>query len=184
MQARLPTDEKLRIETRRLVLEPILAGHAREMAFLLKDQDLYNFVPQDPPALEELEKTYRFWSQRISPTGDELWLNWVARMKSTGEAIGHFQAGVKEGPDSNLGYTVGRKFQRQGFASEALRGILSFLGSEIGIKSIKAWIDTRNIPSIALVEKLGMIQVGLVKNADNFKGTVSDEFVYEFTFGQ
>jgi RimJ/RimL family protein N-acetyltransferase len=110
--------------------------------------------------------------------------HWVARLKSTGDVVGHFQAGVKEGPDSNLGYTVGRKFQRHGFASEALRGILSLLGSEIGIKSIKAWIDTRNIPSILLVEKLGMVRIDFIKRADNFKGADSDEFVYQFTYDQ
>ncbi len=98
--------------------------------------------------------------------------------------MGHFQAGVKEGLDSNLGYTVGRKFQRQGFGSEGLRGILSFLGSELGIKSVKAWIDTRNNPSITMVEKLGMVRIGFIKSADNFKGTDSDEFIYQFTFDQ
>lgn len=184
MKSKLPNDEKLKIITKRLVLEPILISHANEMVALLKDHELYDYVPQDPPELEKLKKTYEFWSKRLSPEGDELWLNWVARQKSTGEAIGHFQAGVKEGPDSNLGYTVGRKFQRQGFAREALLGILSFLNTEIGIQSVKAWIDTRNIASIALVEKLGMVRIDFIKNADNFKGKNSDEFIYQITFDQ
>lgn len=145
---------------------------------------VYDFVPQDPPELEKLEKTYGFWSKRISPAEDELWLNWGARLKSTNEIIGHFQAGVKEGPDSNLAYTVGRKFQRLGFASEAIRAIISMLGSKLSIPCLKAWIDTRNFPSIKLVEKLGMVRVGFVKNADNFKGSNSDEFIYQFTFDQ
>lgn len=51
MQTKLPTDEKLRIETDRLVLEPILPAHAKEMVVLLRAPDLYNFVPQDPPEL-------------------------------------------------------------------------------------------------------------------------------------
>lgn len=182
MKAKLPSDEKLRIRTLRLTLEPILVSHATEMATLLKDAELYEFIPQDPPELTKLEKTYEFWSKRISPAGDELWLNWVARLNESGEVIGHFQAGVKEGTESNLGYTVGLKYQRRGFASEALQGILSFLKAEMGLTCVKAWIDTRNTASIKLVEKLGMLQVGFVEKADHFKGKDSDEYVYQFSF--
>lgn len=179
---RVPSDEMLLLVTDRLILEPILVSHASEMVSLLKDADLYSFVPQDPPELAKLEKTYDFWSKRASPAGDELWLNWAARNKQTGEVIGHFQAGVKEGTESNLGYTVGLCFQRQGFAKEALQAILSFLNEKMRLESIKAWIDTRNLASIALVEKLGMVKVGFIEKADHFKGKDSDEHVYQLIF--
>ncbi len=182
MVLKAPSDKTLLIETDRLTLEPILVSHAKEMFALLRDPDLYKFIPQDPPELTKLEKTYDFWSKRCSPTGDELWLNWAARMRKTGEVIGHFQAGVKEGTESNLGYTVGLRFQRQGFAMEALQAIFLFLNREMKLESIKAWIDARNFASIALVEKLGMVQIGFIKNAAHFKGADSDEYIYQFTF--
>ncbi len=181
MESKLPSDEKLTIETDRLMLEPVLKLHADEMVTLLSDSELYSFIPQDPPELEKLRKTYELWSKRVSPAGDELWLNWIARLKSTREAVGHFQAGLKDGKDSNIAYTVGLKFQRKGIAAEALRAILSFIEAEFRIESIKAWIDTRNVASINLVEKLGMVKVDLIKNADRFKGADSDEFIYQLT---
>ena len=116
MILKLPSDEKLLLITSRLTLEPIIASHAKEMSILLSNNDLYNYIPQVPPELGELEKTYEFWSRRISPIGDELWLNWAARLITTGEVVGHFQAGVKEGTESSLGYTVGVKYQNQGYA--------------------------------------------------------------------
>jgi ribosomal-protein-alanine N-acetyltransferase len=179
---KVPSDEKLLIKSERLTLEPILTSHAEEMVELLSDPELYTFVPQEPPELNKLIKTYDFWSKRISPEGNEIWLNWAARLTETGVVIGHFQAGIKEGTESNLGYTVGKQYQRNGFASEALRAILSFLNGEMDLKSIKAWIDTRNIASVKLVEKLGMTQIGVIKKADHFKGVDSDEFVYQFNF--
>ncbi len=178
-----PSDETLFLQTPRLRLEPILISHASEMVEVLKDPSLYEFVPQDPPTLSKLEKTYEFWSKRSSPSGDEIWLNWAARLISSGELIGHFQAGLKAGPDSNIAYTVAQKHQCQGYALEALVGIFNFLEQEMGSKSVKAWIDTRNEKSIRLVEKLGMKRVGYIKNADKFKGKDSDEFVYQIIWG-
>ncbi len=178
-----PSDEILLLKTPRLRLEPILISHATEMVEVLKDPELYEFVPQDPPTLTKLEQTYEFWSKRISPAGDEIWLNWAARLVSSGELIGHFQAGLKAGPDSNIAYTVGLKHQRKGYAEEALGEIINFLELGMSLKSVKAWIDTRNHPSINLVEKLGMKRVDFLKGADTFKGKDSDEFVYQMILG-
>ena len=182
MELIAPSDSNLLIKTERLTLEPVLISHAKEMAILLKDPELYDFVPQDPPEVSNLRKTYEVWSKRISPSRDELWFNWVARLNATNKAVGHFQAGVKSNSESNVAYTVGLRYQRQGFATEALKSILAFLNSTMGVKTVKAWIDTRNKASIDLVKKIGMVQVDFIKNADHFKNADSDEYVYQISF--
>jgi len=177
-----PSDAELLIKTKRLTLEPVLAIHAAEMIRVLADKKLYHYIPQDPPELEKLKKTYEFWESRISQEKDELWLNWVARWNETNQLIGHFQSGFKEPMDCSVAYTVGSEFQRQGFAIEALRAIFAFLNHSLDTKVIKAWIDTRNTASIHLVKKLKMKQVELIKKADHFKGKDSDEFVFQIDF--
>lgn len=173
-----PSDDHLIIRTDRLVLEPIKVTHANEMVTVLSDLQLYDFIPQDPPDLGKLEKTYEVWARRISPDKTELWLNWAARWKDSDKLIGHFQVGYK--PDeASIAYTVGLNFQRRGFALEALQEIIRFLKESLRCKTIKAWIDTRNKPSIELVKKLGMSQVNFIPKADHFKGADSDEFVFE-----
>jgi [ribosomal protein S5]-alanine N-acetyltransferase len=52
-----------------------------------------------------------------------------------------------------------------------------------GIISFKAWTDTRNLASHRLLEKLGFTKIEEIKNADEFKGSVSDEFVYSLEIG-
>ena len=180
----IPSDEKLLIKTKRLILEPILVSHANEMAKLLEDSELYTFIPNDPLDLAKLQKKYELWSKRISPDRDEIWLNWAARLTASDEVVGHFQVGVREGTESNLAYTVGLKWQRKGFALEALHAVLKFVNANMDLRVIKAWIDTRNIASIKLVEKIGMQRVGFVQKADHFKGSDSDEFIYQFSFSQ
>ena len=148
------------------------------MTVLLAHPDLHTYVPSDPPTLEMLKSEYKYWESRISPKEDELWLNWVGRLKSNGKLVGHFQAGVNASLEASIAYTIGKDFQRQGFAFEGFEKILDFLFEEISVKYVKAWIDTRNLASINLVKKLGMTQVELIVKADHFKGLDSDEFVF------
>ncbi len=172
-------DLELRIETDRLILEPICERHALDMTTLLSDPDLHTFIPSDPPTLEKLKSQYKYWESRISPKEDELWLNWVGRLKSNGRIVGHFQAGVKTSLEATIAYMIGKDFQRQGFAFEGLTKVIDLLFEGTRAKSVKAWIDTRNQASINLVKKLGMNQVEFIAKADHFKGSDSDEFVFE-----
>ena len=48
-------------------------------------------------------------------------------------------------------------------------------GSELA----EAFIDTRNRASLALVQRLGFTLRTTIYNADTFKGSSSDEYVYE-----
>jgi len=178
MNLKPPSDENLVIRTSRLILEPVKVEHASEMVSILSSPQLYNFVPQNPPDIEKLKKTYELWSKRISPEGDEIWLNWVARGNDNNQLVGHFQVGQKP-KECSIAYTVGLDFQRLGFAKEALLGIFSFLKVKMDTKIVKAWIDTRNAPSIELVKKLNMSQVSFISKADYFKGTDSDEYVFQ-----
>ncbi len=79
-----------------------------------------------------------------------------------------------------IAYTLGRTFWGAGYASEACRAALDHLGRASAVARVEAFIDTRNARSIALVERLGFIRRGFVANADYFKGSSSDEYVFEF----
>lgn len=170
--------EQPALSTLRLALEPITENHARELCELFLDPELHLFVPFEPLPFEKQRERCARWEKRLSPDGDELWLNWAARSKATGDVIAHFQAGVNRDAVASIGYLVARKSQGQGIATEGLENVLAYLRDDLGVHEAKAWIDTRNEPSIRLVKKLGMNQVGFVENADFFKGASSDEFVF------
>jgi RimJ/RimL family protein N-acetyltransferase len=136
-------------------------------------------MPDDPPSLEKLEDRYAFWEQRISPDKTEYWLNWVVFTKEDTIPIGTLQAGVHiESKVASIAYKVGSSFQRRGYATEGVIAMIEHLKSNYDVVQIKAWIDTRNQPSIKLVERIGMTQVEFIAKADHFKGSHSDEYVY------
>jgi RimJ/RimL family protein N-acetyltransferase len=174
----LPPFEQPKLSTPRLILEPIHEAHAEELWKLFEDPELHQFVPFDSESLEKQKQRCARWAKRRSPDGEELWLNWIVRDKNTGEAVAHLQSGMKTTGVASIGYVVARKYQGQGIATEGLKAIFSYLRESLGVLEIKAYSDTRNVASHRLAKKIGMIQVGFIRDADFFKGSSSDEFVF------
>ncbi|WP_322013211.1 GNAT family protein [Paraburkholderia sp. J12] len=167
------------LPTRRLHLEPLTEDHAAKMFDGRQDPVAYRHIPENPPgSLEELTARYRRLEPRRSPDGEEAWLNW-ALIDPNGEPHGYLQATVQlASKEAWIAYFVFPSSQRRGYASEALYALLPALRDAYGIQRFNAEIDTRNVASIRLVESLGFVLVEHVKNADEFKGSTSDEFHY------
>jgi RimJ/RimL family protein N-acetyltransferase len=167
------------LETPNLVLEPLTVAHADELLPHLADESLYTFVSQDPPpSLAWLRERYTRLERGRSPDGRELWLNWVIRPKS-GEAVGTVQATCSPDLTALIAYEIYTPFQRRGLATEAVAAMIDHLRSDVGMKRIGAFVDTRNERSWRLLERLGFKRQRRIENADVFKGATSDEFEYE-----
>jgi ribosomal-protein-alanine N-acetyltransferase len=179
----IPTDTELTLITDRLILEPTKETHAEEMILLFQDPNLFKYIPQEPQKdLEKLRSIYRKRESKVSPQKDQLWLNWIGRNKETKQIVGEFQATVYlEKIAAEIAYSIDIAHQGQHYAYEAMSVINKFLFNSFSIQSITAYIDTRNEASIKLVEKLGMQKVNFIKDADEFKGSKSDEYVFEIT---
>ncbi|WP_374348813.1 GNAT family N-acetyltransferase [Chitinimonas sp.] len=166
------------LTTERLTLEPITEAHAAQLFAGLSNPNLYQFIPQEPPAsVEALAARYKRLESRSSPSGDEWWLNWAVRL-TDGEYVGYVQATVDEDNAAILGWTMFTAHQRRGYATEALRRLCTHLEGPFMAEEFKAFVDTRNKASVGLVEKLGFKLVKTIPNADNFKGSKSDEYQY------
>lgn len=177
----IPTDEELELRTARLILEPITVTHAPELYELLQDSSLHEFVPLDAPTTEEQRERCTKWAKRTSPDGTEVWLNWAARHKDL--IIGHFQAGIKKDLIANVAYVVAKSFQGKKFATEAMEAIFKLLHQKFHVQEVRAWVDTRNNASLRLAQKLGMVEIDFIKDADFFKGETSDECVFSLSLG-
>ena len=175
---------ELTLETARLLLEPLVLSHPSAIYQRLLDERIYQFIPGDPPISRQALKTrYRSLRSRRSPDGAEVWLNWVMRLSNTDEYVGTLQATVHSDLTAEIAYIVFPPFWKKGYAKEGCRRILDFLIEEHQVTVVAALIDTRNVPSIRLVESLGFSRVTTLEGADYFKGAVSNEYRYEYTQG-
>jgi RimJ/RimL family protein N-acetyltransferase len=85
------------IRTPRLILIPLSAGHAAEMAGVLADPDLYAFTGGGPPTEAELRGRYERWAAG-SPEPAVTWCNWAIELRADGRLAGTVQATISTGP--------------------------------------------------------------------------------------
>jgi [ribosomal protein S5]-alanine N-acetyltransferase len=161
-----------------LALEPLRASHAAEMFLALQNPTHYTFIPQNPPeSLEFLRQRFERLETRRSPNRKQLWLNWAIRVP-TGEAAGLVQAtGFPEG-HASIAYELFAAFQGRGVATDAVRAALEDLRDRAHLEKATALVDSRNVKSMALLERLGFTRIRFIKDADTFKGSISHEYEY------
>lgn len=150
------------------------------MLEVLADPRTHRYLPSEPPtAREVLVERYARLESRRSPDATELWLNWVVYHQDG--AIGTVQASVHLSEAlADVAYVFHPRGWGQGYASEALAALMAFLHKDLGVERCRANIDTRNVASQRLVERLGFVLVSRIEAADEFKGEISDEVVYEW----
>jgi len=167
--------------TERLEIEPLVAAHAAALFVALRDPRVYEFIPASPPAgAEQLEARYRMLETRSSPDGSEAWLNWAVRWRDGGEYVGRLEATVRSDGTALIAYELSPECWGKGVGSEAARWLLDELAAAHGVREVRAEVDTRNLASIRLLERLGFERVGLKENADWFKGATSHEYTYRW----
>jgi len=145
------------LTTERLRLEPLVAAHARQLFEPLRDERLYRYEGLDPPvSIGELEARYSALESRRSPDGSEGWLNWTVRLRD-GTFVGRVQATVRS-DHTIIGYDIFVPHWRKGYGKESCSAMLDFLEQE-GVTLFRAFVDTENVASIALLESLGFRRV-------------------------
>ena len=81
-----------------------------------------------------------------------------------------------DGFSAELGFTLATRHQGQGLACEALFGLIDALFDRSGLERLEAVTDTRNLPAMALLARLGF---GIRSTAEVvFKGVACREHTY------
>jgi len=170
------------LQTPRLVLEPLTAWHGESLFPGFREPLLYTFIAKDPPvAAGELMRRFERLESRRSPEGDELWLNWAVR-EARGGYAGLVEASVGRNGSAHIAYWVFLTHQRKGLGREAVAAVLDHLKAA-GASSAIAFIDTRNAPSIRLVEALGFTRVQTHVMPEKLRGRWVDDHEYRKILG-
>lgn len=79
---------------------------------------------------------------------------------------GYLQEFVPNGIE--LGYSIFSEYRRNGYAQEAIKGLMGWAIGQHNIRNFVASISPTNIPSQALAKKLGFVKVG--EHVDDIDG--------------
>lgn len=164
--------------TEHLVLRRMTDDDAPALAAYRSDPDLARYQSWEAPfpvaAAQELIAGMS--DVRFAEPG--AWLQ--IAIEVDGRLIGDVAVHV-DGDDPRLatvGFTLAAGAQGRGFATEALRAVMSVLFTEHGVHRISADCDARNVRSVALLERVGMRREAHHRKSAWWKGEWTDEYVY------
>jgi RimJ/RimL family protein N-acetyltransferase len=88
---------------------------------------------------------------------------------------------VRWNPDyrsASMGYCLDDAAWGQGYATEAGRAVLQWAFDTLDLNRVQAETDTRNAASARVLEKLGFVREGTLREDCVVNGEVSDSWVY------
>lgn len=146
--------------TDRLDAEPLRVAHADEMAAVLADPALHVFTGGAPLSAQELRARYARQTAG-SPDPDELWWNWVLRVRGEGRLAGYVQATVDvTGARAEIAWVIGAEWQGRGYAKEAAKGLVAHLLGGVAVRTVMAHVHPGHAASAAVAAAAGLERTG------------------------
>jgi RimJ/RimL family protein N-acetyltransferase len=146
------------LTTRRMYLAALREKDAAQMAVVLADARLHEFIGGAPASPQALARRYRRLAAG-SQRQQEQWLNWIVRLRTTGVPIGTVQATVTLAAGgehaAEVAWVIGVPWQGRGFASEASAALVGWLRGS-GVATITARIHPQHRASERVAQRAGM----------------------------
>ena len=156
------------IETDRLILRPFTMADAQPMyRNWASSTDVTRYLMWPAHASPEVSAAVlREWTAAYAQHDFYLW---AIVLKSNGsEPIGSISVVSHDDrtQKAHIGYCIGSHWWHQGITTEALKAVIAFLFSEVGMQRIESRHDPRNPNSGAVMKKCGMQYEGTLRSAD------------------
>jgi [ribosomal protein S5]-alanine N-acetyltransferase len=166
------------LRTARLLLRPFTEGDTDAIFALHSNPRVLRYW--DAPAWRERARAERFIAicKQIEQEGTG------ARVAIERAADGVFAGWcslVKWNPDyrsARMGYCLDDAAWGQGVATEAVGALLHWAFDTLDLNRVQAETDTRNTASSRVLEKLGFVREGTLREDCIVEGEVSDSWVY------
>jgi ribosomal-protein-alanine N-acetyltransferase len=94
------------------------------------------------------------------------------------QVAGFCRLGLAGVEAAKLGYAIRPEFQGCGYATDAVRAMVSFAFSELGLHRVSAAIGPHNAPSLAIMPALGFSYEGRIRDHVRSNGAWRDSELY------
>ena len=146
--------------TDRLVLRRFRDSDAEPLAAYRSDPEVARYQSWSPPvSIDEARRMVGAWAV------------------ASEAAPGWFQYAVEVRAEGVLGFTLATAYQGRGYATEAVRCVLTRLFAS-GLRRVSAECDARNKASAKLLERLGFRREGLRVEHTWIKGEWTDDVLF------
>lgn len=142
------------IETERTLLRPLSRQDAPALFSYRSLPEVYRYQRWVPGQLHEALDFILRYSAHPAIEEDD-WRQLGIYHKAGGALIGDCGFRVLEPGVAEIGYTIAPAHQRQGFGSEVVTSLVSYLFQEYHLQRLIARTDPANIGSIRLLKRIG-----------------------------
>jgi len=146
----------MKFETARLIIRPLGLEDLNDFHAYRSDPEVARFQGYEPMSESECAKYLTKNVQTEFGVAGK-WKQFALELKSEQKVIGdlgvHFRE--KDPKTCELGVSLNRNYQRQGFAKETMSIVLEHLFSNLKIHRVAERLDSENEDSIKLLESIG-----------------------------
>lgn len=162
-----------KLQTKRLLLRPLTLADTEDLYEISSHEKvtmMTGYSTHQTLADTEQAIAHYFMKRPLGKYGIEL--------RTTGKLIGTIDLRLT-GPNSGeLGYQMNPNYQRKGYTFEAAETLLEFGFEKLHLHRLTAKCLAFNLPSQALLEKLGMKKEGVLRQAEKRNGKYVDMYLF------
>jgi RimJ/RimL family protein N-acetyltransferase len=145
------------LETKRMLLRRQIIEDLDDLWALYCNPEITKYIPDAPRSREEAQEELE-WHMNGHPRFPELGL-WATIHKETEKFIGRcglLPWTIDGQQEVEIAYTIAQEYWGQGLATEAAQAILSYGFERLKLPRLISLIDSENIASQKVAEKIGM----------------------------
>lgn len=151
--------ETPRIETNRLLLRKVQEVDVKDIFDCwMQDEDVSRYMCWK--ASGDIAETQSFVQFELEQIENEKWNRWIIELKETGRIIGTCLVFYNEDDDEShwdVSYNLGKKYWGNGYITEAMKEVMRFAETELGMEECVTAYAKVNTSSANVLHKLGFI---------------------------
>ncbi|HEY1023606.1 MAG TPA: GNAT family N-acetyltransferase [Sphingobacteriaceae bacterium] len=165
------------IETKRLLLRPLIRPDAHDLFDLRTDPLVLQSLDREPP--RSLEDIYGLMDSIDDSLAENTGINWVVSLKEDRKLIGTigYWRIDRQNHRAEIGYMLRSDFWRKGITNESMAAVLEYGFNSLNFHSVEANINPSNTASRHLLEKFGFVQEAYFRENYYAKGRFLDSAI-------
>ena len=170
--------EPVTLITSRLILRPLRHEDARALFSIWSDADAMRYFSF--PTMGRLDQATDRVARLLKTSTDGKDFVCAVELRTTGEVLGNcdlFHAD-EQCRRAEIGFSLQRTHWGNGYMTEAASALIEHAFSALKLHRIEADIDPRNVASARLLERLGFVREGLLRDRWIVGDEVSDSALY------
>lgn len=183
MSARLPSDPIDRLfarfpllEAKQITLRRLRRSDAQDLFAVFSDDEVTRHY--DLATFEEADEALDLIDFVAESYAAERQVRWAIELRGTQRVVGTCGFVWLRPHSAEIGYDLARKFWGQGIMYEALTTLLTYAFEELTLNRIEALVIPANVRSRRLLERLGFVHEGTLREYDFFKDAFHDMEMY------